>query len=437
MTRDPVADTHLLPVLIAGFALLLLLLVASGGVAVESMRSIESGAVQLVTEQQDTVGLINEIQSEEGNLSSVFYSLAAGNGRADREQLLRRLDALENAIRRTTDAGLASADSILWTKIRRAAEAFIAEGRETIRSGRAPSEEFFQRHQNLLAAVADLTSSNFVARKQAQTAENERATLRTQQLLMLLVIALVIAVLGAFFTIYSVNRTVANLRWQTTELKHLSSRVMSDQEETARRLAREMHDDLGQTLSAIEANLVSMQHAGSFHPGRLEDCLGLLKDAVQNVREVSQLLRPSILDDFGLSASLRWLVDRFSERTGIPVEFEASFNGRLSDEQETQLFRIAQEALTNISRHAKATQVRLRLAATRGLLRLTVADNGQGMRAKPDAGGLGLVGMRARARTAGGSLDVDSQPGRGVTISVEIPCEEPKYVPQASHTVGG
>src|SRR5262245_56856944 len=108
---------------------------------------------------------------------------------------------------------------------------------------------------------------------------------------------------------------------------------MSYQEETARRLSREMHDQLGQTLSAIEANLVAMKHARAFNEGRIEDCLALIKDAVANVREVSQLLRPSILDDFGWNASLRWLAETFSERTGIKVDFQSAFSGRLQDSQ--------------------------------------------------------------------------------------------------------
>jgi signal transduction histidine kinase len=311
MKRDPEADTHFLPVLVAGFALLVLLLLASGFVALDSMRSIESDAARLVSEQQSTVRLVDEIQSEEGNLSSVFYSLASGHD-TDREILLKRMDALENAIRKTTDTGLASRDSILWNNVRKAAEAFIAEGRETVRVNRQPSEEFFQRHQNLLASLADLTNSNFAARNDAQATESNRASSQIRYSLLLLASALGIAIVGAFFTIHSVNRAFRSLSWQATELNHLSSRVMSDQEETARRLANEMHDHLGQMLSAIEANLVAMQHARSYHPGRLEDCLGLLKDAVQNVREVSQLLRPSILDDFGLNASLRWLADWFA-----------------------------------------------------------------------------------------------------------------------------
>ncbi len=431
MKREHVSDTHLLPVLVAGFTLLFLLLVASGFIAFQSMRFIESDAARLVSEQQATVRLISEMQSEEGNLSIVFYSLAAGRQRTDSDELLQRLDALETAIRRTTDAGMASPDSILWNKVRQTADAFIAEGRDALRSHRPSTEEFFQRHQNLLAALADLTSSNFIAGNEAQKTERERASRRIRDSLILLGIALGIGIVGAFFTVNKVNRAVTDLRWQATELKHLSSRVMSDQEETARRLATEMHDHLGQMLSAIEANLVAMQHAANFHPGRLEDCLGLLKDAVGSMREVSQLLRPSILDDFGLGASLRWQAGLFSERTGIPVHFESSFDGRVGGEQETQLFRIAQEALTNISRHSKATQVQLQLAAEPGVLRLSVSDNGQGMPRKPGHTGLGLVGMRARARTAGGSLRVSSRPGQGVTIVVEIPCEKTEYVNQA------
>src|SRR5436190_18502841 len=175
MKRDPEADTHFLPVLVAGFALLVLLLLASGFVALESMRSIESDAARLVSEQQSTVRLVDEIQSEEGNLSSVFYSLAPGHD-TDRDVLLKRMDALESAIRKTTDTGLASRDSILWNKVRKAADAFIAEGRETVRLNRQPSEEFFQRHQNLLASLADLTNSNFAARNDAQATESSRAS---------------------------------------------------------------------------------------------------------------------------------------------------------------------------------------------------------------------------------------------------------------------
>src|SRR5215813_3985887 len=392
MGPDSDAGRHFLPVLTAGFVLLLLLLGISGWVAIDSMRFIESDASRFVTEQQATARLIDELQSEEGNLSSVFYALATRRD-VDRDVMLMRLDALESAIRRTIQAGTASPDSVLWNKVRRAADLFIEEGRATVRSGKAPGEEFFERHQNLLAALSDLASSSF-SPGGAILAEHERLSSRIQYSLVLLGTAALVAILGAIFTVYFLNRMFKRLRWQAAELDALSSRTMSDQEETASRLSREMHDHFGQTLSAIEANLVSMQHSRQYHQGRIEDCLGLVKDAVGNVREVSQLLRPTILDDFGLSASLRWLADGFSERTGVEVSFTSRFDRRLEGDVETQLFRIAQEALTNVARHSGATKVRLDLAATNEEVRLSIMDNGKGFDELDPGRGTGMVGMR-------------------------------------------
>src|SRR5262249_11057276 len=138
MVRDHEYGRYLLPVLGAGFALLLLLLLVSGWVAIDAMRFVESDASRFVGEQQATARLIDEVQSEEGNLSSVFYSLAAGQD-IDRSVLLKRLDALEAAIRRTIDTGAASNQALLWNNVHRAAEMFLEEGRATIRSGRPPS----------------------------------------------------------------------------------------------------------------------------------------------------------------------------------------------------------------------------------------------------------------------------------------------------------
>ncbi len=430
----------LLPVLGTGFALLILLLLASGWIAVDSMRFIESDASRFVAEQQATARLIDEVQSEEGNLSSVFYSLAAGHV-VDRAVLLNRLDALDAAVRRTITAGAASSDSRLWSNVQRAADLFMEEGRATVRSGHPPSNAFYERHQNLLAALADLASSSF-SPNGAILAEHQRLSSRTQYSLVLLGIAVLVAILVALPTIYFVNRMFLRLRWQAAELTHLSSRTMADQEDAASRLSREMHDHLGQTLSAIEANLVAMRNARAFHPGRLEDGLGLVKDAVENVREISHLLRPSILDDFGLNDSLRWLADSFAERAGKSVRYTSSFSGRLDSTTETQLFRIAQEALTNVARHAEATEVSIDLANVNDALSLTIADNGKGMGTPAAPAGnikrsaaLGLAGMRARARVAGGTVSVDSRPGEGVRICASVPLRQSRYVSQNPHTL--
>src|SRR5262245_12744646 len=138
MTFEHESGGHLLWVLIAGFALLILLLLASGFVAVDSMRSIESDTERLVAEQQATIRLIDEVQSEEGSLSSVFYSLASGREGTSRADLVRRLDTLDAALHRTTQMGIASRDSVLWDKVQKSADAFIQEGRSTLQSTKPP-----------------------------------------------------------------------------------------------------------------------------------------------------------------------------------------------------------------------------------------------------------------------------------------------------------
>src|SRR5690606_7697148 len=109
------------------------------------------------------------------------------------------------------------------------------------------------------------------------------------------------------------------------------------------------------------------------------------------------------------------------QRTGIKVQFESNFSGRLKDEVETHLFRIAQESLTNVSRHSNATRVRVDLASDGNYIRLTLSDNGQGFDGIEPRGGLGLPGMRTRAQSVGGKLSIAGKPGQGVTIKVEVP----------------
>jgi signal transduction histidine kinase len=158
---------------------------------------------------------------------------------------------------------------------------------------------------------------------------------------------------------------------------------------------------------------------------RRQDSLHLIDEAIGKVRELSQLLHPVILDDFGVQTGLRWLADRFSERTRIEVDYECSVNGRLADDIEIHLFRLTQEALTNIARHSGATKVRIRFTETGDAVHLTIEDNGKGFQAeaqrKPS---LGMVGMRARARQIGGELIVTAVPAGGVKLDVKAPRRE-------------
>ena len=166
--------------------------------------------------------------------------------------------------------------------------------------------------------------------------------------------------------------------------------------------------------------------------GRLDDCLQLVDETIGNVREISQLLHPTLLDDFGLDASLHWLAERFTQRTGIEVDYVSNFSGRLPEETETHLFRIAQEALTNIARHSSASRARIEVAADNGNVRLSIEDNGTGLteRDSSSAGGMGMIGMRARARSAGGEIKLRSTAGSGVLVEVSVPVRGVKHEQQ-------
>jgi signal transduction histidine kinase len=433
----PQPGKHLLPTLIAAFALLIGLLVASAYIGIGAIESAESDASSLVSRERDTLHLIEEIQQQQENLNAVFYSVASLPRRpADRERLLARLDELESHILHPVHHGIDSGHGVSRADVRQAAVAFIAEGRQTLRSGAMPSEAFFSKHERLSDILTEIANSNFNVSTAMEKGRAARSLQRIRYSLLLLGIALTLAITGAVFTVYTVHQMFRRLRWQATELAHLSSRSMSEQEESARRFSRELHDEFGQTLSAIEANLVSMCHARKYDEGRMEDCLGLIRDGIENARELSQLLRPSILDDFGLDASLNWLARTFSERTNIQVAYESDFSDRLEAETETQLFRIAQEALTNVARHANASHVRMELKKAGRNLLLTIADDGRGMPPSiSQHGGLGLVGMRARARDAHASLRIRSSPGRGVTVLVEVSVEPTPNVQKDSHLV--
>src|SRR5947209_5752777 len=276
MNRERHIGVHLLPVLIAGFALLILLLIASTCVGIQAMWSTESGAARLVEGQRATLRLIDDIQRDEDSLSAVFYALEAGRATKDKSVLLERLSALEGAIRRTISAGLTSGDPVLWNKVRSAAEAFIAEGSTALRSGKPPSGAFYVNHEALIDALADLAKSNFDAAAAAQKREMEDSRRRVRYSLVLLGVALITALVAAALTIRTVRTAFRRLEWQTSELDQLSSRTMSDHEETARRFSRELHDEFGQTLSAIEANLVAMHNTRQYHPTGMDDCLALV-----------------------------------------------------------------------------------------------------------------------------------------------------------------
>ena len=198
-------------------------------------------------------------------------------------------------------------------------------------------------------------------------------------------------------------------------------------------MAREIHDELGQALTSIKIDLSSLIRQLSIGPEqkrRTESILRLVDEAIHSVRRISTELRPGILDDLGLVAAVEWAAEDFEARTGTKCRLDLPDEDVLIDqERATALFRIFQETLTNVARHANASQVDVHIFQEEGYLNLEVHDNGKGVSKKQlsTGGSLGILGMRERALLLGGVFTMGGAPGKGTTVRARIP--------EAHHTV--
>jgi two-component system NarL family sensor kinase len=229
------------------------------------------------------------------------------------------------------------------------------------------------------------------------------------------------------------------------KLQELSARLMLAQDEERRRLARELHDSTGQTLTAIQLNLSLLVNELSLSPenrARIEQTVELTNHAMGEVRTISHLLHPPLLDEAGLSIALRNFIEGFEERSRIAVatDLPASLE-RFSPEMETALFRIVQECLTNVHRHSGSKNASIRLSRQNGCLVLEVADFGRGMSPRNDAAsqraGVGIRGMRERVRLLNGVMEfLDAQPG--TVVRVKLPyASSNSNLPTADLTAAG
>jgi signal transduction histidine kinase/CheY-like chemotaxis protein len=239
---------------------------------------------------------------------------------------------------------------------------------------------------------------------------------------------------GAVVSIEDITpRMLANLALHDANqrLQQLSQRILTVQEEERRAIALELHDDIGQSLAALKIALHKLAEAA---PGvetpRVTHCLAITEDTLEKLRRLSYSLRPPQLDQFGLEGALRWLADQQSQATGVAIECRfAGLDRRPHATVEGACYRIAQEALNNASRHAKANQVVIDLKLRERLIRIAIRDDGQGFDADDAharasrSGRLGLLGMAERAELAGGWLKVKSVKGSGTTVSATFPVD--------------
>ena len=227
-------------------------------------------------------------------------------------------------------------------------------------------------------------------------------------------------------------RDITERKLAQDALQLFSRQLIEAQEDERRRIARELHDQIGQVLTAVKMNLHTVQQVSDSSETRsyVKDNIEAVDEALRLVRDLSVDLRPPVLDDLGLVTALHWYVDRYTQRTGLNVEVVVDLpehNERFSRELETACFRIAQEALTNIVRHANATQILVQLEKEINVLVLTIKDNGVGFdleslrKRAPRAATLGLVSMQERAHAAGGTIEIDSEVSKGTEVRFRLP----------------
>jgi signal transduction histidine kinase len=232
-----------------------------------------------------------------------------------------------------------------------------------------------------------------------------------------------------------VNQRTAELRAAEAGLRHLSARLMQLQDEERRRISRELHDSSGQALAALSMSLSMIERETDKLSERavrnLTDANRLVLELSQEVRTMSHVLHPPLLDEAGLESALRWFVEGFAQRSGINVDLDLSPElGRLSREMEISIFRVVQESLSNVHRHSGSKTAQVRVGRDAQKVTLEIRDQGRGLpvngnaeRSEPAVPGVGIQGMRERVRQLGGHFDIQSTEGSTI-VRVEIPAAE-------------
>ncbi len=404
------------------------MMATSGVIALRAVDRIDREAGAVSERYLRDTRLVDRLVRQQANLGVLIYSLASARSTQSVEKLRhvyavdreRTQAVVEEALRENMNAGEASA----WKAVGAAASTLFAEMDGLLAKSQHDSAELSNRYLSFTAAASSLMDAAY----------DDAATSRTAQLaldaglftsaLSLFLAALALAATGAALSVVGSVAWFHRLESQAATLARLSMHSLSEQEQTARRFSREMHDEFGQVLNAVSSSLTVVRAADAESSSRLEDAISLVKEAQGTARDISQLLRPRILDDFGLDAGLRELARGFSQRTGISIDYRSQVRDRMSVLVETHMFRIAQEALTNAFRHSSADEISLSLEKRENDLILTVSDNGKGFDPKASSqSGLGLLGMRERARAMRGRVEITPVAGTGVTVEVRVPLD--------------
>ncbi len=428
-------------VLLVGFTGLLVLMTAAGFDAVLALNRLHESSVEVRQRFFSRARLLDQIRSQIYISGTYLRDYLLAPTPAGAEAQRRRLESLEQESRaalaeygRDADPGerplfheLQSEVRSYWTVLDQTLS-WSKEQRDRERYAFFYEQMVPRRTAMLQIAdrVGEANERAFTSGEEAASATFSRFRLESVATLAVTVTGgIIVTVLSLVYLLRLEREAAARFRETLraeAEMKELSARLVRVQEDERRSLSRELHDELGQTFSAI------LMEAANLLDAEAEDVrarLGAIRElaakGVDATRNMSLLLRPSMLDDFGLAPALNWQARESSRRTGLRVQLLApDLPDELPEEQKTCIFRIVQEALNNAARHAHARSVQITVRTEADRIAVSIQDDGAGFDPQR-VRGLGLLGMQERVRHLGGTFNLDSSPGRGAVISVTLP----------------
>jgi len=431
--------------LVAGFGALLVLMVIICVDALHTLAAFETNDAQI---RQDFIyreRTLEQIRAGlyESGTTMRDYLLLSGSEREAQEALLTQLQSIRNETTAALKACIQSLPADKREPFQHLAvelENYWSKTEHTFAPGAMGKAEIgssvlradiLSQHAEILKITKEVSAVNDSELKEAERRIAEVSSRFRRRLLIVTTIASAIGLILATATVIYAGRLEKSLEEKYREslqaqrqLKDLSKRLVDAEERERRAISRELHDEVGQSLSAMLLEVESLTEMSNekerFRKG-LQNIRMLAENSVNEVRNMALLLRPSMLDDLGLIAALEWQAREVSRRTGMFVEtVSENVSDALPDEHRTCVYRIVQEALNNCSKHAYATNVKVAVHQEANHLRVSIEDDGKGFD-PTRARGLGLIGMNERVSQLGGVFKVDSDPQRGTRLRVDLP----------------
>jgi signal transduction histidine kinase len=435
------------PVLLIGFGLLIGLIALSGLGALRRARQTYRAVLALDGRYRRTEQLLSQVGSDIAvvGLLARDYLLdpSVKSSGEYRSQLMQVRSRMENELQQLTQF-VRPEDAPRLSNVRRQVEAYwdaLDPLFEWTQEEKAKRSWAFLRREVLTRRGASLQIADEIRDLTQANLDREREEVDREQagmpgfIIRMLVITVLLGVGVAGITILRMTRLEQGSDEQRErteaaekELRLLSRQLVRAQEQERKSISRELHDEIGQKLTALRMELGSLpklKGEGQFDE-HLEDAKRLAEQSLRSVRDIAMGLRPSMLDDLGLGPAVQWQARQFSKHTGVPVNVQISGQlGTLPERHRTCVYRVVQEALTNCARHAAAKTIRVAIDGRGDRLSLLIQDDGAGFDTSGVRGrGLGLIGIEERVKELGGEIKLSSKPNTGTMLSATIPVPE-------------